>query len=93
MAKKEEILDAAKKVATKAAQAAKEVAEVAVEKAAEVAKEAVKEAAKVAEAPKAEAKKAEPAKVITPKMRRSGRTTRIIRSSLTLPTNVNSMLS
>ena len=68
MAKKEEILDAAKKVATKAAQAAKEVAEVAVEKAAEVAKEAVKEAAKVAEAPKAEAKKAEPAKVITPKM-------------------------
>ena len=62
MAKKEEILDAAKKVAAKAATAAKEVAEVAVEKAAEVAKEAVKEATKVVETPKAEAK------IITPKM-------------------------
>ena len=62
MAKKEEILDAAKKVAAKAATAAKEVAEVAVEKAAEVAKEAVKEATKVVQTPKAEAK------IITPKM-------------------------
>ena len=43
MAKKEEILDAAKKVATKAAQAAKEVAEVAVDKAAEVAQTAAEE--------------------------------------------------
>ena len=60
MAKKEEILDAAKKVATKAAQAAKEVAEVAVEKAAEVAQAAAEEikarAEKVAE--RAEVKEA-----------------------------------
>ena len=60
MTKKEEILDAAKMVATKAAKAAKEVAEVAVEKATEVAQAAAQEiearAGKVAE--RAEVKEA-----------------------------------
>ena len=77
MAKKEEILDAAKKVAVKAAEAALDVAGKVLDKAAEAldeAKEAPKAETPKAEAPKAEAPKAEAkpaakkeAKVITPK--------------------------